>query len=239
VDSLYAHPELYSQLHDSRTHDLPHYQALARAASGEILELGAGTGRVTLSLARAGHRVVAVERDQAMLSLLEQRLRGESAAVQARVNPILGDATRLNLRQRFALVIYGFNAVAHQHSLDDLRGLLDTVRNHLLPRGVFAFDSVVPNPQSLEGASGYVPWFRHPRTGEPCRAIETTRYDRPSEVLEIAMTITPLSDDRPSETTRLYLKQRHPQRLRAELTELGWEVIECNTIGEDVFWICR
>jgi SAM-dependent methyltransferase len=239
VDSLYSHPELYSQLHDSRTHDLPHYQALARAALGDILEIGAGTGRVTMTLARAGHRVVAVERDRAMLSSLEARLLGEPEGVQARVTLVAGDATQLDLRRRFPLVICTFNAIAHQHSFDALRRLLEGVRRHLEPRGVFAFDSSIPNRRSLDGASGYVPWFRHPRNGQPCRAVESTRYDPCSEVLEIAMTITPLSNDQPSETTRLYLKQRYPERLRAELIELGWTVIDCNTIGEDVFWTCR
>ncbi|MBN2196006.1 MAG: class I SAM-dependent methyltransferase [Polyangiaceae bacterium] len=239
MDSLYAHPLLYSQLHDHRIHDLPFYLGWARTARGGILDLGAGTGRVALHLARAGHHVVAVERDRTMLALFETRLAREPDAVRARVTSVACDVAELALGRRFALSLCAFNGIAHQQSPAELRGFLDRVAAHLTPNGWFVFDSWLPNPHLLAGAAGYVPWFRHPRDDRPCRATESTRYDPGTEVLEITMEVASLDREAPPERTRLALKQREPPRLRAELEALGWVVHGCDIVGEDAFFSCR
>jgi SAM-dependent methyltransferase len=61
--------------------DLPLWTRLAREAGGAVVELGAGSGRVTLHLARAGYEVLAVERDRELASELERRARGHSIRV--------------------------------------------------------------------------------------------------------------------------------------------------------------
>jgi SAM-dependent methyltransferase len=61
--------------------DLPLWVELARGADGAVLELGAGSGRVTLHLAQAGIELIAVERDPDVATELEQRARGLSVRV--------------------------------------------------------------------------------------------------------------------------------------------------------------
>jgi len=56
--------------------DMPAWLELAERAGGPVLDVGAGTGRVSLALARAGHAVTAVDRDQALLDALGQRVAG-------------------------------------------------------------------------------------------------------------------------------------------------------------------
>ena len=56
--------------------DLPLWEQLAREAGGTVVELGAGSGRVTLHLARAGYEVLAVERDRKLAEELERRGEG-------------------------------------------------------------------------------------------------------------------------------------------------------------------
>ncbi len=55
--------------------DLPHWLALAAGRPGLVLDIGAGTGRVALALARAGHEVVALERDEELAAELSRRAR--------------------------------------------------------------------------------------------------------------------------------------------------------------------
>lgn len=79
--------------------DLPVWRDLAGRAGGPVLDVGAGTGRVALALARDGHEVVALDRDAALLAELERRAAGRVATVCA-------DARRFSLgARRFALVI--------------------------------------------------------------------------------------------------------------------------------------
>ena len=56
--------------------DLPLWRALATAAGGPVLEIGAGTGRVALDLARRGHHVTAVELEPELADELRRRAAG-------------------------------------------------------------------------------------------------------------------------------------------------------------------
>jgi SAM-dependent methyltransferase len=69
--------------------DLPLWEELARDADGTVLELGAGSGRVSLHLARAGIEMIAVERDPDLSAELTQRAEGLPVRV------IRGDVTAL------------------------------------------------------------------------------------------------------------------------------------------------
>jgi SAM-dependent methyltransferase len=78
--------------------DLPVWLALAREAGGPVLDVGAGTGRVTLALAAAGVPVTAVDVEPALLEALAHRARGLP------VETVVADARELALERRFALV---------------------------------------------------------------------------------------------------------------------------------------
>jgi precorrin-6B methylase 2 len=58
----------------SYVEDLPLWRSLAAEYGDPVLDVGAGTGRVTLDLARAGYRVTALDRDPELLAALERRL---------------------------------------------------------------------------------------------------------------------------------------------------------------------
>ena len=80
--------------------DLPLWRELAAAAPGPVLEIGCGTGRVALHLARCGHSVVAVDRDPALTAALEERARARDLDVAVLVR----DARALDLDERFGLI---------------------------------------------------------------------------------------------------------------------------------------
>ncbi|MDP9294436.1 MAG: class I SAM-dependent methyltransferase [Actinomycetota bacterium] len=83
------------------TADLPVWEELAGAARGPVVELGCGTGRVALHLARLGHEAWAVDADAAMIDALNARARAEELTVHAS----LGDARNLTLECEPALAI--------------------------------------------------------------------------------------------------------------------------------------
>lgn len=81
--------------------DVPAFRRLAEGVDGPILDLGAGTGRVSLELARDGHQVVALDLDEAYMAAVAHRGRG--LALEA----VVGGATALprEWTGRFALII--------------------------------------------------------------------------------------------------------------------------------------
>src|SRR4051812_37909045 len=76
--------------------DVRFWQRLASAQHGPILELGCGTGRLTVPVARTGARIVGIDRSAAMLARARQRLR------RARLGALLlrGDIRQLPFRRR-------------------------------------------------------------------------------------------------------------------------------------------
>lgn len=113
--------------------DIPFYLAEARQTTGEILDLMAGTGRVSLPLIAAGGRVTCVDNAPEMLAVLREKLaqRGLTADVYAQ------DVRRLALDKRFDLILLPFHAFAELASGDDQQQALHAIHTHLAPGGRF------------------------------------------------------------------------------------------------------
>ena len=80
--------------------DLPLWRELARAGGGPVLDVGAGTGRVAIRLAHAGHDVTALDRDGELLAELDAR----AADAGLEIETVLADATAIELPRRFTLI---------------------------------------------------------------------------------------------------------------------------------------
>ena len=85
--------------------DLPVWRALARRHAGPVLDVGAGTGRVALDLAERGHRVVALDLDEALLAELSRRADGHG------IDTAVADARSFELGTRFGLIIVPMQTV--------------------------------------------------------------------------------------------------------------------------------
>ncbi len=106
--------------------DLPLWLALAERADGPILDVGAGTGRVTLALARAGHTVTAVDRDAQLLAALAARAERLAVATQA------ADARTLTLDRRdHALCVMPMQTIQLLEGADGRVAFLRRSREHV------------------------------------------------------------------------------------------------------------
>ena len=75
----------YDLFHSGAT-ELPFYLGCARRFGGPVLELGAGTGRVLIALAEAGHEIVGVELSAAMLETASAKIvKNPTAAARIRL----------------------------------------------------------------------------------------------------------------------------------------------------------
>lgn len=128
-----AGTDFYDRLVGPDRAEIREMLALARDTDGPILDLAAGTGRLTVPLVRSGKRVTAVDLSDDMLSRLRRTLPDH-----AMLECVVADMRDFSLPQQFGLVIIGATSLT---LLDRVaRSLLyANVRRHLAAHGVFAF----------------------------------------------------------------------------------------------------
>jgi ubiquinone/menaquinone biosynthesis C-methylase UbiE len=131
--------------------DVPFWQRLAVAQDGPVLELGCGTGRISVPVVKAGAALVGIDRSAPMLQRAAQRL-GRLRGAQARL--VRGDIRSLPFRRRpgFALVMAPYGILQSLTRERDLRETLASVHRVLRRGGLFAIDLVPDLPRWKEYA---------------------------------------------------------------------------------------
>jgi len=225
-DDLYRDPGLYDLEYADHVEDVVHYSRLAAQARGPVLELGCGTGRLTLPMARAGARVTAIDSAASMLQGLRERLRHESLEVQRRIVVRAGDFRALTEPAVHHLALLPFNALHHCTDHRDVLSLLASVRRALVPGGRFALDCYLPDPALYArdpDARHEERAFVDPATGEVLISWEMGRYDPLTQIHEVRYIYRyPSGDER---TVRLTLRMFYPQELRALLDWGGFRIV--------------
>ena len=142
--------------------DVAFWERLARAQDGKVLELGCGTGRLTIPLARTGARVIGIDRSAEMLARGRQRLR--RTRLTAAASLVRGDIRFLPFRRRsgFSLVMAPYGMLQSLTHDKDLQATIASVHRVLTRGGLFVIDLVPDLPRwaeyegrtSLAGARG-------------------------------------------------------------------------------------
>jgi len=134
--------------------DVQFYVREAARVQGTVLELGCGTGRILLPLARAGRAVVGLDSSQQMLARCRAKILDEPESVGARIALRQGDARAFDLGETYALVIAPFRVMQHLATIEDQLHFLNAVARHIPPGGRFIFDVFNPNFAALVAADG-------------------------------------------------------------------------------------
>jgi SAM-dependent methyltransferase len=152
--------ELYDAWCAEVVEDVPFYVGLAGALASDlgreqvdVVELGAGSGRITVPLAQAGHRVTAIDASSAQLARLHARM--EHGGVTDRTHVIEGDMRLLDQLVPAAsadLVVVPFRGMLHVTPERD--AVLAAIHRTLRPGGVVAFDVFHPTPEQIELTHG-------------------------------------------------------------------------------------
>lgn len=117
--------------------DLPLYLEYAKKQGSPILDVAAGTGRVTLALAGAGFVVHALEKSPSMLNIFRRKTAESEAGKLVKIHQ--GDMTDFRLDTRYPMIII---PASFGHALTEERQIstLRTIKNHLGDDGVFILD---------------------------------------------------------------------------------------------------
>jgi len=132
--------------------DIPMILGFAQKTGGPILDMGAGTGRLTIALAQAGYEVTGVDSASEMLAIAAQKL--EEAGLSRRVILVEMDFTEVEFDQKFGLAYCGFNGFLHLIDTEDQIAALTTWRQHLRPDGLLVIDIHNPQIEQLAAADG-------------------------------------------------------------------------------------
>lgn len=117
------------------------YRTLAIGTTTPILDIGAGTGRLTFALAEAGYDVVGVDLSDDMLAVARGKLDAADEAIKSRVSLIRSDIRELELDCRFDLAIAPYRVFNFLLGDDDRSCFLERLHQHLSDTGRAVIDT--------------------------------------------------------------------------------------------------
>jgi SAM-dependent methyltransferase len=172
----YAEPDLYDRENPDFEPDGPFYHALSQQYRGPVLDLGCGTGRITIPLARQGVPITGLDVVPAMLA------RARSKAADLPIAWVQADARTFQLQTRFQLIIDTGSTLQHLLEPADHEAVLARVREHLAPGGRVVFHTFAPHPRRLVDLAEH-DWFAYEdQSGRTIRVSGTVRYDHRRQV---------------------------------------------------------
>jgi SAM-dependent methyltransferase len=139
-DSFIADYYDESPVVSGRLQDVAFYRDAAREFGDPVLELGCGTGRITMAIAEAGKRITGIDLSERMLERAVKKRSGLQVEARERVRLVQGDMSRFDIGETFRLVIIPFRPFQHLLEVRQQMDCLDCVRQHLAPGGRLILD---------------------------------------------------------------------------------------------------
>ncbi|MGI6125905.1 MAG: class I SAM-dependent methyltransferase [Planifilum sp.] len=176
--NAYSLPEYYDWISTGLDGDIAYYVKLAEKSGGPVLELGCGTGRCSLAIARAGIEVTGLDLSSEMLG--RARKKAEEMGLSNRIRWVEGNMSRFDLGRRFPLIIIPYRSFLHLMTVKEQLTALAAIRRHLEEDGLFAFNIFVPKISDLvdqDRQMAYRGTFPIPGTDHSVEVYDWTEFD--------------------------------------------------------------
>ncbi|MCL0098192.1 class I SAM-dependent methyltransferase, partial [Dehalococcoidia bacterium] len=173
--------EFYDAIQGEYQEDVQFYLNKIGKGPLKILELGSGTGRTAIPLAKAGHTVYALDNSDDMHNILMAKVPTE---LKNRIIPIKASMTDFNIDVRFDYVILGLNTIFALAEEDDRIRCFKLVRKYLKGEGRFLVDLMLPSPEDLKNTKGkYELSVMETEEGKNCLSVVFNRYDAKRQIM--------------------------------------------------------
>jgi SAM-dependent methyltransferase len=202
--------------------DLPLWHALAREHGDPILEVGAGTGRVALDLARSGHDVTALDCDAELLGALAAR------AAETTLETVLADARAFTLERQFSLCLVPMQAIQLLGGIEARASFLRCARACLVPGGALAsaLTEVVETYEVSDGAPAPLPDMRELDGVVYASRPVAVRVERERFVIERVREIVAADGAREVRENRIVLHRVGADELASEGRAAGFRELD-------------
>jgi len=115
---------------------------------GTLLDIGCGTGTLSIELAKAGYDVVATDLSEEMLQIVDYRAKEEEVELEVAMYDMLDPIEFL-----FDTIIASMDVINHLTDLEDVEFGFTNIYNSLKPNGFFIFD--VLSAEYIDALDGY------------------------------------------------------------------------------------
>jgi len=210
--------EFYDIEHEEMDYDLGFYVQEAKKAGCPALELGAGTGRVTVELARAGIEVTAVEISEAMLDVARKKSKNLTKEVQNRITWVAGDMRDFEFDRKFDFVFIPFRSFQHLETRAEQERCLACVFRHMEKGGRFVLSLFAPSYQRLanKGMFSHLGTINLP-DGRKLSKTERVTHDHVDQIITVEKTLDVADADGSVKRKIWTFPMRYLWRFEAEL----------------------
>lgn len=212
--------ELLAQM--TAPQDIPFYRALVAESGGAVLELGCGTGRVLIELAKSGVEAVGVDLSPALLELARHKAENEGVGVTL----ALGDIRSFDLGRSFPHIFVTYNTFNHLLDLDSVRDCLQSLMRHMDADSRMVIDTFQPSlaflgdqPEQRRAILRYL----DPHTGQEVVLYEENHYEPATQINRVVWSYQ-IGGKADARVEELRMRLFFPQELDALLTLSGFEI---------------
>jgi len=202
--------------------DFPFYLKQIKKQGDPALELGCGTGRLTIPLTEAGVDIVGID----VMENLLAHARKKAAARGITVNLVNADCRDFHLNRKFNLILFPFNSLPHLTDPESHEALLSRVKEHLTDNGRFVLDifntrleSLTRDPDTKVEFGGYP----DPDGRGTVVITQSGSYDRATQIYHVRWHYD-IGDGAEKFVKDLDLRMFFPQELDALLRYNGFEI---------------
>lgn len=145
LDEIYNDPDLYDAEFSSRLDDIVFYCEVLQERSGSILEIGCGSGRLTIPIAQLDKDITGLDLVPRMIE--QARLSAEKAGLE--IPFLVGDCRSFDLNKRFDTIICAANTAQHLLTDAEIEKMLTCTLAHADPESALYLEVFNPNPTRL------------------------------------------------------------------------------------------
>ena len=180
-EPLYRDGKHYDIQHKNFKSDIPFYLDQSRKYDDPILELACGTGRLTIPIAKEGYNITGLDVSEGMLEKAKENAREKKLAIKW----IRDDVRTFNINEKYKLIIFPFNSIAHLHDLESIDSCFKVVKKHLKNDGRFILDMFNPDFKRLiRNPKKRFPVYKYPDPDSKATVVitESNTYDAAKQI---------------------------------------------------------